>query len=243
MAERVQAGGSVVFVLGGDRTATAAGGGLPRGSAIRRSRAFAMACEAFPPGHGTRLWLVTRPSGALPEPERPLVPEDAALWGAARVLANERTDAASSGGSPGNAATTPRQTPDRLALELLDPSDGGRGRPHRGGEVRTQARSSAIGRCARLSGTTTGLRAGAPQPGSVLRAGLGGGRAPPPSTRRGGRRGEGGGAQLHGCDDRHGHACRPTPQGAGCRWRAVDRAGVRRGGRGGGKRRGDAAGR
>ncbi|WP_165964581.1 methyltransferase [Actinomadura sp. KC216] len=35
------------------------------------------------------LVLVTRPSGALPFPERPLVPEDAALWGMARSLANE----------------------------------------------------------------------------------------------------------------------------------------------------------
>ncbi|WP_161624968.1 type I polyketide synthase [Streptomyces spectabilis] len=35
------------------------------------------------------LVVVTRPSGALPAPERPLVPADAAVWGMARSLANE----------------------------------------------------------------------------------------------------------------------------------------------------------
>ena len=125
MAERVQAGGSVVFVLGGDRNGDGTGDGAAAVSrAVRRFgvlRAFAMACDTFPPGHGTRLWMVTRPSGALPGPERPLVPEDAALWGAARVLANERTDAAIRRISW---ERTQDATADahRLALELLDPS-------------------------------------------------------------------------------------------------------------------------
>ncbi|MEI5102988.1 SDR family NAD(P)-dependent oxidoreductase [Streptomyces sp. PmtG] len=35
------------------------------------------------------LIVATRPSGALPAPERPLVPADAAVWGMARSLANE----------------------------------------------------------------------------------------------------------------------------------------------------------
>ncbi|GGR52101.1 type I polyketide synthase [Streptomyces netropsis] len=35
------------------------------------------------------VWLVTRPSGLFPAPERPAHPADAAVWGAARVLANE----------------------------------------------------------------------------------------------------------------------------------------------------------
>ncbi|WP_269078123.1 type I polyketide synthase [Streptomyces sp. YIM 121038] len=35
------------------------------------------------------LVVVTRPSGALPAPERPLAPSDAAVWGMARSLANE----------------------------------------------------------------------------------------------------------------------------------------------------------
>ncbi len=121
-AERVQAGGSIVFVLGGDSSGDAAGA-VSR--AVRRFgvlRAFATACEAFPPGHGTRLWLVTRPSGALPEPERPLVPEDAALWGAARVLANERTDAVIRRIS-WQRSQDATEDARRLALELLDPSE------------------------------------------------------------------------------------------------------------------------
>ncbi|WP_282792636.1 type I polyketide synthase [Streptomyces sp. CC224B] len=36
------------------------------------------------------LWLITRPTGALPAPERPLDPAAAAVWGTARTLANER---------------------------------------------------------------------------------------------------------------------------------------------------------
>ncbi|MGX8904228.1 SDR family NAD(P)-dependent oxidoreductase [Streptomyces netropsis] len=36
-----------------------------------------------------RLVLVSHPTGALPAPERPAVPGQAAVWGAARVLANE----------------------------------------------------------------------------------------------------------------------------------------------------------
>ncbi|WP_415840221.1 beta-ketoacyl synthase N-terminal-like domain-containing protein, partial [Nocardiopsis gilva] len=39
-----------------------------------------------------RLVLVTRPSGALPAPEKPDVPADAAVWGMTRSLANECPD-------------------------------------------------------------------------------------------------------------------------------------------------------
>ena len=122
MAEQVQPGTSVVFVLGGDCDGD---GAAAVSRVVRRFgvlRAFARACEAFPPGHGTRLCLVTRPSGALPEPERPLVPEDAALWGAARVMANERTDAVIRRISweRSHDATEDAR---RLALELLDPSE------------------------------------------------------------------------------------------------------------------------
>ncbi|MFI9307184.1 SDR family NAD(P)-dependent oxidoreductase [Streptomyces triculaminicus] len=41
---------------------------------------------------GPRLWLVTRPSGLFPAPERPAHPADAAIWGAARTLANEQPE-------------------------------------------------------------------------------------------------------------------------------------------------------
>jgi acyl transferase domain-containing protein/NADPH:quinone reductase-like Zn-dependent oxidoreductase/acyl carrier protein/ubiquinone/menaquinone biosynthesis C-methylase UbiE len=38
------------------------------------------------------VWLVTRPSGALPAPEQPTWPADATAWGIARTLANECPD-------------------------------------------------------------------------------------------------------------------------------------------------------
>ncbi|MGI5341484.1 acyltransferase domain-containing protein [Streptomyces sp. CA-181903] len=52
-------------------------------------RALARACaDGALPGL-RRLVLVSHPTGALPAPERPCVPGQAAVWGAARVLANE----------------------------------------------------------------------------------------------------------------------------------------------------------
>ncbi len=68
------------------------------------------------------LWVVTRTSGVLPTPEEPDVPADAAVWGATRSLANERSALAirrislRRGGDPHADA-------DRLARELLTPSD------------------------------------------------------------------------------------------------------------------------
>ncbi|MFG6191934.1 SDR family NAD(P)-dependent oxidoreductase [Nonomuraea sp. JJY05] len=53
-------------------------------------RAVVAACDELPPAVGRTLYVVTRPSGALPAPELPLVPADAAVWGAARALANDR---------------------------------------------------------------------------------------------------------------------------------------------------------
>jgi acyl transferase domain-containing protein len=50
---------------------------------------LAAACAATRAAGRPDLWLVTRPSGALPAPEAPAHPEDAAVWGAARCLANE----------------------------------------------------------------------------------------------------------------------------------------------------------
>ncbi|MGW7484881.1 SDR family NAD(P)-dependent oxidoreductase [Nonomuraea muscovyensis] len=55
-------------------------------------RAVALACEQLPQDVRVSLWVVTRPCGALPEPEAagaPLHPEDAATWGTARSLGNE----------------------------------------------------------------------------------------------------------------------------------------------------------
>ncbi|MEW9549753.1 SDR family NAD(P)-dependent oxidoreductase [Nonomuraea sp. NPDC050783] len=56
-------------------------------------RAISLACEELPPDSRATLWLVSRPSGALPEPDPaggPLYPQDAATWGTARSLANEQ---------------------------------------------------------------------------------------------------------------------------------------------------------
>ncbi|MFC9970572.1 SDR family NAD(P)-dependent oxidoreductase [Spirillospora sp. NPDC127200] len=56
--------------------------------------ALLKACHARPAqdqaaGGPPTLWAVTRPSGALPAPEQALCPQDAAVWGVARSLANE----------------------------------------------------------------------------------------------------------------------------------------------------------
>ncbi|MFF2813785.1 zinc-binding dehydrogenase [Streptomyces sp. NPDC058000] len=91
-----------------------------RRAAVLRALAGA---GAGPRGGGhPQIWLVTRPSGLFPGPERPAHPADAAAWGAARTLANEhpslrlrricldRTD-------------DPDTDARRLAHELLTPTD------------------------------------------------------------------------------------------------------------------------
>ncbi|WPO76676.1 SDR family NAD(P)-dependent oxidoreductase [Streptomyces sp. KN37] len=55
-------------------------------------RAMAQACTALPANSRAWIWLITRPSGALPSPELPTAPADAAAWGTARTLANEFPD-------------------------------------------------------------------------------------------------------------------------------------------------------
>ncbi|MCL8011614.1 type I polyketide synthase [Streptomyces sp. AS02] len=89
-------------------------------SRAARLRALTLACRALPEGARPALWLVTRPSGALPAPERPAQPQDAAAWGMARTLANEH---------PGLRLTRislerlddPAADAHRLARELLEP--------------------------------------------------------------------------------------------------------------------------
>ncbi|WP_312632084.1 SDR family NAD(P)-dependent oxidoreductase [Streptomyces noursei] len=91
--------------------------------AVRRTAtlgALAAACQDLPKGVRPALWLVTRPSGALPAPERAAQPQDAAAWGVARTLANEH---------PGLRVTRlslerlgdPAADAHRLAHELLQP--------------------------------------------------------------------------------------------------------------------------
>ncbi|MFC8917774.1 SDR family NAD(P)-dependent oxidoreductase [Streptomyces sp. NPDC057116] len=86
-------------------------------------RAVAAACQDGPPeGVTVTVWLVTRPSGLFPAPEKPAFPGDAAVWGMARSLANEQ---------PGlgirRVSLDRRGEPDadarRLAAELLAPGD------------------------------------------------------------------------------------------------------------------------
>ncbi|UQA90644.1 type I polyketide synthase [Streptomyces halobius] len=73
-------------------------------------------------GCRTSLWLVTRPSGALPAPERAQAPADAAAWGIARTMDNEYPDLAVRRISLDRSGA-PAADAYRLAGELLAPSD------------------------------------------------------------------------------------------------------------------------
>ncbi|GAA2722298.1 MULTISPECIES: SDR family NAD(P)-dependent oxidoreductase [Streptomyces] len=84
--------GDVTVVLLLDPAAPDPGPGDVVGLTARRIAvlaALASAGERLPAGTGLTVWLVTRPSGVLPAPERPDAPHDAAVWGVARTLANE----------------------------------------------------------------------------------------------------------------------------------------------------------
>ncbi|MDT9682344.1 SDR family NAD(P)-dependent oxidoreductase [Streptomyces sp. TRM76323] len=84
-------------------------------------RALATACRRLPDGVQPALWLVTRPSGALPAPERADHPQDAVAWGAARTLANEHPDLRVTRLSLERLGD-PVADAHRLARELLEPS-------------------------------------------------------------------------------------------------------------------------
>ncbi|WP_369360530.1 SDR family NAD(P)-dependent oxidoreductase [Streptomyces sp. cg2] len=73
-------------------------------------------------GPDVQVWLVTRPSGLFPGPERPAHPVDAAVWAVARTLANERPDLRLRRISL-DRAEAPAVDARRLADELLSPSD------------------------------------------------------------------------------------------------------------------------
>ena len=81
-------------------------------------RTLAAACRNLPADRAAQVWLVTRPTGLFPSPERPAHPEDAAIWGAARTLANERPDLGLRRISLDRAAD-PADDARRLAAELL----------------------------------------------------------------------------------------------------------------------------
>ncbi|GHG61956.1 type I polyketide synthase [Streptomyces griseocarneus] len=85
-------------------------------------RALAAVCAERPEGTRPHVWLVTRPSGLFPAPERPAHPADAAVWGTARTLANEQPGLRMrriSLDRTGDPAADAR----RLADELLMPTD------------------------------------------------------------------------------------------------------------------------
>ncbi|GAA2636906.1 SDR family NAD(P)-dependent oxidoreductase [Actinomadura fulvescens] len=74
--------------------------------------------EARPTDNWPTLWVVTRPTGALPAPEQPLCPEDAAVWGMARTIASEHPDMAVIRLSL-HRVEDPAHDAERLARELL----------------------------------------------------------------------------------------------------------------------------
>ncbi|AQS72435.1 type I polyketide synthase [Streptomyces pactum] len=85
-------------------------------------RALATACSDTSRAAPAQLWVVTRPSGLHPAPEVPAHPEDAALWGATRTLANEHSQLAVRRISL-EQGPRPADDAERLAAELLHPSD------------------------------------------------------------------------------------------------------------------------
>ncbi|MEV0621744.1 SDR family NAD(P)-dependent oxidoreductase [Nonomuraea sp. NPDC050404] len=77
----------VVYFLDGDHAAADADPADCAQRVVSATATFGAIAAALEPG--ATLWLVTRPSGTFPAPERPDFPGDAALWGVARCLVNE----------------------------------------------------------------------------------------------------------------------------------------------------------
>nr|WP_055504505.1 type I polyketide synthase [Nonomuraea pusilla] len=84
-----------VYVLGGDAEPTPEAAAETAGRRLATLRTIAGLHGRLPAGAFAGLWLVTRPSGAVPEPGAPdglTHLEDAAAWGAARTLGNEQPE-------------------------------------------------------------------------------------------------------------------------------------------------------
>ncbi|GAA3610206.1 type I polyketide synthase [Nonomuraea rosea] len=77
----------VVYLLDGDHATADADPADCAQRVVSATAAFGAIAAALEPD--SALWLVTRPSGTFPAPERPDFPGDAALWGVARCLVNE----------------------------------------------------------------------------------------------------------------------------------------------------------
>ncbi|MEV4504717.1 SDR family NAD(P)-dependent oxidoreductase [Streptomyces klenkii] len=85
-------------------------------------RALIAAHNRLPDGARSKAWLVTRPTGLLPAPERPAHPGDAPVWGIARTLANEWPELTVHRVSL-DRCEDPAADARRLARELLDPCE------------------------------------------------------------------------------------------------------------------------
>ncbi|GAA0463438.1 type I polyketide synthase [Streptomyces stramineus] len=115
---------TVVLLLGGDDGEPTPGELLDLTTRrVAVLRALADASMRLRDGVRLTLWLVTRPCGALPGPERPLVPHDAALWGITRTLANEHPRLTVRRLSLERTPTDPARDGRRVARELLTPTD------------------------------------------------------------------------------------------------------------------------
>ncbi|PFG56983.1 acyl transferase domain-containing protein [Amycolatopsis sulphurea] len=81
------------------------------------ARGLAVRVAQLPAGTTARLWVISRPSGVNPAPERPIAPVDAAFWGATRTVAAEC-------GTLGlrRISREPEVPIDDLAREILDPA-------------------------------------------------------------------------------------------------------------------------
>ncbi|MGZ3113761.1 SDR family NAD(P)-dependent oxidoreductase [Streptomyces sp. H62] len=116
-------------------------------------RTLAETASHLPAGATADLWIITRPSGIHPAPEQTHAPQDAALWGATRSLANEIPHLAIRRISLDTGPDTQNDAR-RLAAELLRPTDEDEVVLTRGGRFvpRTVARRTAT----HGQGTSTG---------------------------------------------------------------------------------------
>lgn len=121
-ASRAAASDAVTFalLLGGSESEDVVERITRRAAALR---AIALACEELPQDLPVRLWLVTRPCGALPEPHPGAShPEDAATWGTVRSLGNEQPTLDARRVCLHRSGDA-RRDAGKLTAELLDPGD------------------------------------------------------------------------------------------------------------------------